>query len=302
MVERSGYRNSYFSRILQSVDYINENISLNIDLQAVAAASNFSPYHFHRIFSSVIGETPHDFILRVRLERAANMLVKNISQPVTEIAYSCGFSSSAVFGRAFKKRFGISATQYRHQATKDRVVDESRPDIDWAQLTNNPVWMSLKKDIQIKNLPAYQVIYMANFDGYLFENICASWTRLYNWAAAKNLIDENSQMIGISFDDPLITPENMCRYYACISISGELPVTDAVGMLDIAEGRYAVCHVQCRAENIKDVYHGLYGIWLPDSGLQPADCFSYELYYETPADRVDDYYIMDVCLPVTPLD
>jgi AraC family transcriptional regulator len=74
---------------------------------------DFSPFHFHRIFSAMVGETLSSFIRRLRLERAASMLIDHPKQTITEIAMACGFSSSASFARAFAERFGMSASELR---------------------------------------------------------------------------------------------------------------------------------------------------------------------------------------------
>jgi AraC family transcriptional regulator len=61
----------------------------------------------------MIGETPNVFVNRLRVEKAANMLQKNPLLSITDIAFDCGFSSSAAFARSFKQYFGISASKWR---------------------------------------------------------------------------------------------------------------------------------------------------------------------------------------------
>ncbi len=102
----------YTRRMDQTIAYISQHLSQELDLTIVAAASGFSPFHFHRIFKAMTGETPQAYINRLRLEKAANLLVKSASSSITEIAFLCGFSSSAVFARSFKKYYGISASDY----------------------------------------------------------------------------------------------------------------------------------------------------------------------------------------------
>jgi AraC-like DNA-binding protein len=71
-----------------------------------------SPFHFHRLFVDVAGETPKAYTQRLRLSRAGVMLLTT-SQSVLDIALSCGFQSHEVFTRAFRKRFGMTPTAYR---------------------------------------------------------------------------------------------------------------------------------------------------------------------------------------------
>jgi AraC family transcriptional regulator len=73
----------------------------------------FSPFHFHRVFRAITGETLFGFIHRLRIEKAAGALLNHPDQSVLEIALDHGFASAATFARAFKLRFGMSATEWR---------------------------------------------------------------------------------------------------------------------------------------------------------------------------------------------
>ena len=106
-------RAEYQSRINRVFDYVEANLGTDLDLATLAGVATFSPYHFHRIFRAMVGETLNQFIGRVRVEKAAALLLNNRATPVTEIALDCGFSGSATFARAFRERFGVSASEWR---------------------------------------------------------------------------------------------------------------------------------------------------------------------------------------------
>lgn len=110
MTEYKNLHAEYLSRINRTFDYIEANIEKPMTLEELATVANFSKYHFSRIFQTIVGETPFHFIQRVRLEKAAMMLLYNRHEPVTEIAYKCGFSDVAIFSRNFRSYFRISAT------------------------------------------------------------------------------------------------------------------------------------------------------------------------------------------------
>jgi len=94
-------REEYIVRINRVIDYIDMNITKKLSLAELAAVDCFSLYHFHRIFSAMVGETLYSFIKRLRLEKAAALLLQNPRKSVTEIALECGFSSSSAFARSF---------------------------------------------------------------------------------------------------------------------------------------------------------------------------------------------------------
>ncbi len=95
-------RDEYRARINRVLDYIEHHLDEALTLEVLADVASFSPFHFHRIFSALTGETLGRFILRVRVEKAAGRLIDNPRASITEIALDCGFSGSAAFARAFR--------------------------------------------------------------------------------------------------------------------------------------------------------------------------------------------------------
>src|SRR5215471_6331337 len=109
----SSHRREYERRVYRVMDYIEGHLAEELTLEQLAAVAAFSPFHFHRVFAAITGETLSDFIRRIRLERAASALAMLHETSVLEIALRCGFSSAATFARAFKGYFGMSATEWR---------------------------------------------------------------------------------------------------------------------------------------------------------------------------------------------
>lgn len=108
-------RQEYIARINRVMDYIGRNLEKQIDLGVMAQIASFSPYHFHRIFSYIVGETPNDFISRIRLEKTAQLLRDNPKALVNNIAFQCGFINASSFSRAFKAYFGVTTKEFREQ-------------------------------------------------------------------------------------------------------------------------------------------------------------------------------------------
>jgi AraC family transcriptional regulator len=84
----------------------------DLSLTALAAQSGLSAFHLHRMFRAAAGETPKQFTLRLRLDRAALLLLKG-EDSVLNVALSCGFGSHESFCRAFRRRFGMRPSAYR---------------------------------------------------------------------------------------------------------------------------------------------------------------------------------------------
>ena len=90
-------RKEYIHRINRVADYVETHMDEDHSLETLASVAHFSPYHFHRIFKAIVGETIKDYTNRIRLEKAGRMLISSPRDSVTRVAMECGFSSSAVF-------------------------------------------------------------------------------------------------------------------------------------------------------------------------------------------------------------
>ncbi len=83
-----------------------------LSLDELASVAHFSPYHFHRVFRGMVGETVAEHVRRLRLERAARHLIYT-RRSVTDLAFDAGYETMESFIRAFRKRFGYAPSCYR---------------------------------------------------------------------------------------------------------------------------------------------------------------------------------------------
>jgi AraC family transcriptional regulator len=119
MASQQGTRKEYARRLDRALQFIDRNLGGEITLARLAREASFSPFHFHRIFAGMIGEPPAEYIRRLRLEKAAVLLASDPGRTVTDIALSCGFSTSALFSRLFSARFGVTPTRWRAAGATD---------------------------------------------------------------------------------------------------------------------------------------------------------------------------------------
>jgi AraC family transcriptional regulator len=321
-------REEYFARINRVIDYIEENIDKEFVLADLARVANFSPFHFHRIFSAMVGETLFQFIQRIRLEKAAMQLYNNPKKSITEIALDCGFSSSTTFARSFKDTFQMSASQWRARGfLQKRKI--SNLDSNQSQLLGNPgkefdvssYYISDRKinklrrnnmksklqipaEITVKNLPELHVAYVRHIGPY--KGDAELFTRLYEklmrWAEPRDLVKiPETQFINVYHDDPEITQKEKLRLSVCMTVPENTPVDGEIGKMTVLGGKYVVGHFEIGADEFQAAWNTLCGSWLPDSGYQPADGPSYELCLNDPKDHPEGKYLVDICIPVKPL-
>ncbi len=305
----------YINRINKVIDFIEANLSEDIKLQDLADVACFSQFHFHRIFAMLMGETPKDFLRRIRIERAALML-KATNYNMADIAFKCGFSSQATFSRAFKEYFDVSPSAWK-QSEKDRKIEyfnskirktnsKEGKSIQDSKLYFDSVNMFLSKyrigrtdmKVSIQNFDDIHVAYVANHEGYFDDKIEVAWEKLCAWAGPKGLLCSGSKYLGISFDDPKVTPKDKCRYYACIEVPKDVEVSGEFGLFDIRGGRYAVHRVEVTSDEIEKFYDELTGAWIPANGYEPADAPSIEIYHKTPENHPEGKFDMSLCVPV----
>ena len=86
-------RQEYISRINKVMNYVDSHIDEPLSLSSLAGIANFSAFHFHRIFTVMTGETPGDYVQRVRIEKAAFLLQNDKRMAISDIAFACGFGS-----------------------------------------------------------------------------------------------------------------------------------------------------------------------------------------------------------------
>lgn len=108
-------KQEYQLRINKVTDYICNNIDQPLPLRKMAGIACFSPFHFHRVFTILTGETPTDYIKRTRIEKAAFLLKQDKELSATEVARLCGFSSLSLLSRNFRQYFSMTIREFRSQ-------------------------------------------------------------------------------------------------------------------------------------------------------------------------------------------
>lgn len=283
----------YQKRLNRVIDFISSHLSEPLSLAQLAEVAGFSSFHFHRIFTAITGETPADYVQRVRLELAVNYLVKT-RRSITRIGFECGFKNSSDFARIFRRHYGLTPSQYRSSGKPYQApIPEQLPMVESSRLLLEPP--------QFKHLAGMDMIYLAYYEGYKMEMICRLWERLSRWASLNQLDPSTTLALGISLDDPWITQHSKCRYYACLTIPQGTIVHEPFGSMHVPEFDYAVFHTACRPDEIQEIYHAIYRNWLPGSDYQPANSFPFEIYLQSPAEHPLGLFEMQVCIPIEPI-
>lgn len=113
-----------YRRIVQAKLFIDRNYAENIDAGEIADEACYSKFHFIRTFKSIYGKTPHQYLTMVRIERAKELLEAEMS--VTKACFSVGFDSLSSFIGLFKRRTGLTPSEYRRRKLerKQRMLEK----------------------------------------------------------------------------------------------------------------------------------------------------------------------------------
>lgn len=204
----------------------------DLRLSALARIVGFSPHHFHRIFRSVAGEAPRDFVLRLRLERAAYRL-KISPDHVLLLAVEAGFASHETFSRAFQRHFGMSPTAFRAALREYRAIARSHLASRTVAGFTDDTPFTLRFDLQaeplaVEVMPARHLLCLRH-EGYDFgsadpSGFFARWDPLVEYAELNGIPYSPDTLIGIAHDDPYVTDESHLRFDACVVIDGPVDV------------------------------------------------------------------------------
>lgn len=330
--QKSALRKEYQSRLNKVLDYIDKHLSEELTLEKLAAIANFSAYHFHRLFKSLIGENLFQFIQRLRLEKAADRLCQNKDIPITQIAYEYGYSDSASFAKAFGNYFGMSASEWRAGGHKNhsnigKMNSKTGNDNDkngkasqfnqyyfsnaFSNTFNNFIWRiemtnesKLAANVEVKELSEETVAYIRHIGPYagneqLFGML---FGKLFQWAGARGLIRfPETKALTIYHDNPDITEEDKLRISVCITVPPDCKVDGEIGKMTIPGGKYAVAHFEISPNQYGEAWNMLYGGWLPESGYQPDDRPCFEMYLNDPKSHPEGKHIVDIYAPVKAL-
>jgi AraC family transcriptional regulator len=258
-------RSDYAVRLERVLGWLAENLDDALDLTRLADVACMSPYHFHRIYHAMQGETVADTVRRLRLHRAAVELITG-ELPVPTVAQRAGYGSQAAFTRAFKSAYGVPPARYRASFVPAPRTGKMEDTME----------TTLSYQATIRTVPNIRVAALAHSGDYM--TIGHTFERLSAMAAAQGLLGPTTRSFGIYYDDPSVTLRDSLRADACITLPDGLSSSGELQVREIRGGRYAVTlHVGPYAE-LERPYKWLYGTWLTQSGEEAADAPCVEEY------------------------
>lgn len=301
-------RMSYQRAVELAIVEIVTNLDSALDFHQLARRAAMSPFHFHRVFRGMIGETPLEMHRRLRLERAAWTL-RSEATPVTRVAMDAGYDTHEAFTRVFNVHYGLSPSGFRQQAQSPTAGCARPPDVEIRALCGihfspelgltpiTPHFMeALVMHVNIVTLGSQRVAALRHNGPYL--HIGNTFARLGPLCEQAHLFGPESAMVALFYDDPETTPEAELKSDAGIVVGAAAVIPPSLSEVVLPAGKYAVATHVGPYRNLPDSWARLMGQWLPQSGLQLGESTPFEKYLNTPMDVAESELRTELYLPL----
>lgn len=271
---------SYRKRLITVIEYIYRHMDGDLDVNTLADVACMSPYHFHRIYRQMSGETINASIRRLRLQGAAAELIRS-GNNIESIAKQSGYGSLEAFSRAFRKEFGESPRDYRDSRTQ-QSIEPPLETVFVGMLANSNTQRYTTMEtfnVELQDFEGQQLIGIEHSGDYMA--IGESFEKLFMFAGSRGLVNEQSRSFGLYYDDPKTVATDNLKAAACLSGHLSEPV-DGFDNLEIPKGKCATILFKGSYAELEKPYDYLFGQWLPESGYEAADFPAFEEYLNDP--------------------
>jgi AraC family transcriptional regulator len=296
----------YKKRIVKTIQYIDNHIDGNLSLEKVSEVSAYSPFHFHRIFKLVTGETLQNYIIRKKIEKSALHLAIHKSMEIKEIYWNLGFSNHSAFCKTFKKYYGLAPTEFRRSAPEKfhKILQthskNGQVDTVFSQyicnIENLLNWTNMNLKIEVKEMPEMN---LASVMSLGMANVEPSFNILIDWAKKKNLFPrENVKMISVYHDSCKITPLDKVRIHACMLLDEKLKQQEGEIFPEILDGgKYIVGSGEVTLNDFEQCWVSLF-LWMNENHYSTRRTFPYEIYHTNFKEHPEGKMIVDFCIPI----
>jgi AraC family transcriptional regulator len=276
-------RASYEARLARVVDYIYDHLEEELRFDKLSEIACLSPYHWHRIYTSMRGETIFATVRRLRLARAADRLA-NSELAIASIADRAGYGSVEAFGRAFKEAYGAGPAAYRDKGSHAIFKEATKKQ----RASQFVVVMELLSPTRCAVL-THEGSYM---------QIDQAMNRLFAELGRQQISPSEPRMIAEFFDDPDLVAVEALRSRACAPIDETVALASPLESAVLRGGLYARLRYQGPYADMKEAYRWLFGVWLPSSDHEADDAPVFEAYLNNPRDVRPTELLTDIHVPL----
>ena len=290
----------YTDAVRRVIEHVVSHLGEAMALETLAEQACLSPFHFHRVFRGMVGETPLELVRRLRLERAAWRLLHS-DAPVTMIAFEAGYETHEAFTRAFRASYAESPSGFRRRG-KLRIELAAANGVHFT--VDGRLQQFIPRDsggrtmqVEIRRYPALRVGTVRHIGPYIQIN--EAFAKLGELASPARLFERpGAQMVALFYDDPDTTPAEQLQSDAGVVVAPDVELPKGLTEQHIAAGEYASTTHVGPYEQLGDTWARFMGEWLPASGRRMSDGVSYEVYHNTPMDTPKEQLRTEIRIPL----
>ncbi|WP_176085932.1 AraC family transcriptional regulator [Martelella sp. HB161492] len=275
----------YGDRLNRVMAYIHDHLDDDLDFARIAEIACLSPWHWHRIYRGIYGETITQTVKRLRLHRAADQLV-NSDTAIAVIASRAGYASVPPFNRQFKAAYGMPPAAYRGRGRHMLFDQPLRKGAE------------IMFDVEMRIFETRHVAGVLHKGPYI--DIGKGFERVMGAIFAAGQAEPDMRMIGIYHDDPDLVAAEALSAFAGVIVSDGFTPPVGLDIVQLAGGPHAVLTHRGPYAELHKAYGWLYGQWLVSSSHEPADRPPFEIYLNTPRDVPPSDLLTEICLPLKP--
>ncbi len=266
---RTNTRTDWHGKVELAIGEIMRSLDKPIDFKKISQDVFSSPYHFHRKFRELTGESVHNCIRRLRLERAM-YYIRNTSQSITDIAFDSGYETLESFLKAFRSVYGLKPSDARKFTNWDGLI-YSKAGLHYTE-KNKSHWFYLSREgdenveTKIVSFDKKRVIGVENIGDYW--GLPKAWESLHQSLKQSNLYGFAKEWMCVFPDHDESIPMAQKRSYAAIVVDDKFDNKYGLKELIIPEGLYAVTVHFGSSEEIGPTWDRWINEWLPNSGWE----------------------------------
>jgi len=297
-------QNDIVYRFNKVFKYIDENLHSSLQLNEISNIASFSPFHFHRIFKTVTGETLSEYVTRKRIEKAQYLLLQRTETSISDIAELCGFAANASFTRAFKRAAGISPMLYRNQFTgsiskvgkeESKMGKKSESDKNYLRIIEElKMFTMMNASIQLREMPDMQLAFVSCIGPGQLE---VAFDKLIRWATPLGLINDNAVIMRIYHDSFKFTAADKVRMSACLLLNQPVKHSGGISITTIEKGRYICGSFEIGLHEFEKSWTSLY-LWMNEKGYRKSDKNPFEILHNDYRTHHEKKSIVDFFIPI----
>ncbi|GAB3406129.1 AraC family transcriptional regulator [Flindersiella endophytica] len=264
----------------------------------LAAACYLSPYHFHRIFRAITGESPAELSRRLRLERGA-WQARNTADPITTIAFASGYATHEAFTKAFQAGFGLSPSAFRiagRNCPGIRAPNGVHYHPAGVARFHLPKTSGVPMQVEVVELPTTRLAAVRHRGPYF--QIGSAFGTLEQHIAKLGLPKEpETLLVAVYYDDADSKPAAELESVAAISVADDADIGE-LEETSLPAGKYLRAQFVGHYSGLPAAWQRLYAEVIPTSGHTLRDGVCFEAYLSDHATTAPDDLRTDLYVPI----